>query len=77
MALCAGFVPAAASPLPIGSAEEAQTMAQVDGDTLCVWQGDHRFCRTYGDDGYADLDDGFEYYAPGLYIGYGNARGQR
>jgi len=81
MALFAALAGASASPLPLSSQAEAQSLAQRVDYRRCFWSDGRRLCRTYyddDDDDYADYDDGpdYSYYgAPGIYLGFGGIGG--
>jgi hypothetical protein len=68
------FAPASATPLPIASQDEMESMTRAVAYRQCVFADGHRLCRTYyegedGDQASASPDYGY-YGAPGIYLGY-------
>jgi hypothetical protein len=66
--------PASATPLPIASQDEMDSMTRPVAYRQCVFAEGHRLCRTYyeGEDGdQAAASPGYGYFgAPGIYLGY-------
>ena len=67
------FSAASATPLPIASQDEMDSMNRPVAYRQCVFAEGHRLCRTYyeggdGDQAAASPDYGY-YGAPGIYLG--------
>jgi len=66
---------AAATPLPIASQAETESMARAVDYRRCIWADGYRLCRTYYDNesyGENSAAPDYGYYgAPGIYLGYG------
>lgn len=75
MALFGVLAGASASPLPLASQAEVNSLAQDVDYRHCVWRDGRRLCRTdYDDQDDDDVDDALDYgsySSPGIYLGFG------
>jgi len=66
---------ATATPLPIASQAETESMARAVDYRRCFWADGYRLCRTYYENesyGANSAAPEYGYYgAPGIYLGYG------
>ncbi len=69
-----GVITATATPLPIASQAEVESMAGTVDYRRCIWADGHRLCRTYYEESYGEnpaVPEYGYYGAPGIYLGYG------
>ena len=74
VALSGAFVAATATPLPIASQAEVESMAGTADYRRCIWADGHRLCHTYYEESYREnpaVPEYGYYGAPGIYLGYG------
>jgi hypothetical protein len=79
MAVSGALSAAIATPLPIASQAEAETMAGAVDYRRCIWADGQRLCRSYYNHesyGESSAAPDYGYYgAPGIYLGFGAGRG--